>query len=185
MRKFAIYKAETGYYYLDYYDSLEALADTKFANIINEDQLPVVLDGKGGYYRFTKNEYGFVKIIETEDEIPLSLEQMFFKNDEKFKLGWISPEGDTYSCDFTGHSKAAVMIARKFIPNAKYPERALGKAGWLKVIDSWNGTERKHGQYVYSLSGKITGRQADKLYDLGLYNNEEVMEMIKRHESGI
>ena len=59
------------------------------------------------------------------------------------------------------------------------PERALGKAGWLKIIDSWDGVQREHGQYVYSLTGKITKRQADRLFDLGLYNNEEVQRMIK------
>lgn len=184
VKKFAIYKSETGFFYYEYYDTMEALAesDSHFKNIITEEQLPIVLDGKGGYYRFTPDDYSFVEIIESDKEVPLPLEKMFFKNDEKFKLGWISPDGDTYSCDFTGHAKCAVMLAAKYFPNSKYPENALGRHGWIKVIDSWNGTERQHGQFVYSMSGKITNRQADKLFDLGLYDNPEVKDLINDSE---
>lgn len=185
MKKYAIYKTETGYFYREYYSDLESLEGTRFSGIISEEQLPVVMDGNGGYYRFMPNDVGFVEIIESDKDVPLTLEQMYFKNDDNFKLGWMSPDGDTYSCDFTSHAKAAVMIAEKFIPDSRFPERALGRAGWLKVIDSWNGTERQHGQFVYSLTGKITRKQADKLFDLGLYDNEEVQEMIKRNENNI
>jgi hypothetical protein len=103
---------------------------------------------------------------------------MFFKNQDTFKLGWMSPDGDTYSCNYTNHTKAAVMLCEKYFPDAQFPERTLGKAGWLKIIDSWDGTQREHGQFVYSLTGKITKKQVDRLYDLGLYNNEEVQKMI-------
>ncbi|MBP3271530.1 MAG: hypothetical protein J6M17_04800 [Ruminococcus sp.] len=184
MKKFAIYKAATGYYYHEYFDTMEALAqsDSHFKNIIKEEQLPVAFDGKGGYYHFVGNEVGFVEIIESDEEVPLPVEKMFFKNDDDFKLGWISPDGDTYSCDFTGHAKCAIMLARKFYPTAKYPERALGRHGWIKVIDSWDGTERQHGQFVYSMSGTVTNRQADKLFDLGLYNNPEVKQLLRDSE---
>lgn len=179
MKKYAIYKGETGYYYYEYIDKLELLKGTTFENIVTEDKLPVVLDGKGGYYHFDpKEDYAFSELIESDKECPLPLEKMFFKNDDNFKLGWISPDGDTYSCDFTGHSKAAQMLAARFFPGAKLSENALGRAGWIKVIDSWDGTSRTHGQYVYSLSGKLTNRQADKLFDLGLYNNPEVKKLI-------
>ena len=179
MKKFAIYKAETGYYYNELIERKEQLAGTNLELLIDEALLPVVLDGNGGYHRFTKDDYGFVRIVETEKECPLRLEEMYFKNHESFKLGWISPDGDTYSCSYTNHMKAAAHLAERFCPGAKLPERALGRAGWLKVIDSWNGTSRTHSQFVYSISGKITKRQADKLFDLGLYNNEEVRRLIK------
>ncbi len=182
MKKFAIYKSETGFYYYEYCDSIDSISDPKFKNIITEDKLPVVFDGNGGYYHFTENDYGFVEVIETDKEIPLPLEKMFFKNDESFKLGWMSPEGDTYSCNYTNHEKAAKMIATKFYPDCRNPERTLGKSGWLKIIDSWNGTERCHQYFVYSFNGRITKRQADKLYDLGLYKNQEVQRLIKDNE---
>ncbi|WP_242871921.1 hypothetical protein [Ruminococcus sp. YE78] len=185
LRKYAVYKADTGYYCCEYYDTLESLeaCASPLKNVITEEQLPVVFDGKGGYRSFDpENDFAFVEIIESDEKYPLPLEQMFFKNHEGFQLGWISPDGDTYSCDFTGHAKCAVMLADKFYPDAKYPERTLGRKGWIKVIDSWDGVQRQHGQFVYSMTGKMTNRQADKLYDLGLYDNPEVRQMLKDSE---
>ena len=180
MAKYAIYKSDTGYYYYTYHDTLESLKGTKFDGIVTEDRLPVVI-GSGGYFTFDPDDYMFDRLVECEG-CPLKLEEMYFKNQDTFKLGWMSPDGDTYSCDYTSHTKAAVALADKFFPGAKLPERTLGKAGWLKIIDSWDGTSREHGQFVYSQSGKITKRQADKLFDLGLYDNKEVREMIKECE---
>ncbi len=182
MKKFAIYKSGTGYYYYEYFDSMEQLTGTHLENIVTEDRLPILADEKGGYFCFKKKDYRFVKIVETEKKCPLTLEEMFFKNDKNFKLGWIAPNGDTYSCDYTGHAKAAKMIMEKFFPNARFPELTLGRHGWLKVIDSWNGTEREHRQFVYSLNGRLTRRQADVLFDLGLYNNPEVKELLDNND---
>ena len=116
----------------------------------------------------------------TKDSV---LEEMFKLNDPDFKLGWISPDGDTYSCAFTNHNKCAKMIAMKYYPDARFPERTLDKNGWLQVMDSWDGTQQHHGQFVYTEKGFITKRQADKLFDLGLYNNSEVQQMIKDSEN--
>lgn len=183
MKKYAVYKSDTGYYCYEYIDSADKLKGTKFEGMVDENKLPVVLDGKGGYYHFNDKDYAFCEIIESDKEYPLPLEKMFFKNDDDFKLGWMSPEGDTYSCDYTNHTKCAIMLAAKYFPGAKLPERTLGKAGWLKIIDSWDGTERKHSQFVYSLTDKVTKRQADKLFDLGLYNNDEVKKLIEDCEN--
>ncbi len=183
MKKFAVYKSETGYYCYRYADTLAAIAGSGFENIIGEEQLPVVFDGRGGYFSFRENDYGFVKIIESDNDPPLPLEKMFFKNHPDFKLGWMSPDGDTYSCNYTNHNKCAKMLAKTFYPKAKYPETALDRAGWLKIIDSWDGTERMHGQYVHSDRGRVTKRQADKLFDLGLFENKEVKELIRNSEN--
>ena len=182
MQKYAIFLSETGYYYYKYYDSVESLAGTKFDGIIEADSLPVVIDEAGGFFSLTGGEYQFVEIREC-DGPPLKLEEMYFRNSDDFKLGWMSPDGDTYSCSYTGHTKCAEMLAEKFFPEAKLPERALGKAGWLKIIDSWDGTEREHKQFVYSLTGRLTNRQADRLFDLGLYGNPEVRELLATSES--
>jgi hypothetical protein len=182
-KKYAVYRSATGLYCNEYHDTLDSLKGTLFETVVKEEQLPVVLDGCGGYHSFKEDDYNFVKIIESNKKNPLPLEKMFYKNDDNFKLGWMSPQGDTYSCDYTNHNRCAIMLAEKFIPGAKFPERALGRAGWIKVIDSWDGTERQHGQFVYSLSGKITKQQADKLFDVGLYFNEEVQRLIKDCEN--
>lgn len=179
MKKYAVYKRPTGYIYNEYIDNLQALAGTVFEKIIPEESLPVVLDGNGGYYKFSTDDYGFEEIIQSDNDPPLPLEKLYFKNMSDFKLGWISPEGDTYSCDFTGHTKAAEIIAKRFYGAARYPETSIGRRGWIKVIDSWDGTERKHGQFVYSFTGKITADQADRLFDIGLYNNPEVKKLIE------
>ncbi len=182
MKKFAVYRAETGYYCYRYCDTIEALAGTPFAGIPPET-LPVVLDGRGGYFRFSERDPGFTKVIESESNDPLTLEEMFFKNMPNFKLGWISPDGDTYSCSYTGHAKCAEKLAKQFFPHARFPERALERAGWIKVIDSWDGTERQHRQYVFALLGHITRRQADVLFDIGVYWNEEVQRLLADSEN--
>lgn len=181
MQKYAIFRSETGYYYYKYYDTVESLAGTLFEGIITADSLPVVIDEAGGFFTLKDAGYQFVRIDECEG-CPLTLEEMYFKNSDDFKLGWMSPEGDTYSCSYTGHLKCAGMLAAKYFPDASLPERTLGKAGWLKIIDSWDGTQREHKQFVYSLTGKMTKRQADKLFDLGLYSNPEVAEILAASE---
>ncbi len=181
MQKYAIFRSETGYYYYKYYDTVESLAGTMFEGIIIPESLPVVIDESGGFFSLTGDEYQFVRIEEC-DGPPLKLEEMYFKNADDFKLGWMSPDGDTYSCSYTGHAKCAKMLAEKFFPDAPLPERALGKAGWLKIIDSWDGTQREHKQFVYSLTGKMSKRQADRIFDLGLYSNPEVAEILSASE---
>jgi hypothetical protein len=183
VKKFAVYKSATGKYCYRYADTLESLEGTGFEGVIAEDQLPVVFDGRGGFYRFRKNDYGFLKIIESDKDCPLELEEMYTLNDPEFKLGWISPEGDTYSCSYTNHSKCAKMIVDKFYPGERYPEKTLDKNGWLQVIDSWDGTERCHGQFVFTDRGRLTKKQADRLFDLGLYENEEVKKLIADSEN--
>ncbi len=183
VKKYAVYSSPTGNYCYMYADCVEALENTGFEDIITEEQLPVVFDGRGGYSRFREDEPNFLRIIESDKEMPLSLEEMYKRNDPDFKLGWISPEGDTYSCAFTNHNKCAKMIAKTFYPDSRFPERTLDRNGWLQVIDSWDGTQRHHGQFVFTESGRITKKQADRLFDLGLYNNEEVRELIANSEN--
>jgi hypothetical protein len=75
------------------------------------------------------------------------------------------------------------MLAKKYYPNERFPESALLRKGWIKVIDSWNGKDRQHGQFVYSETGYITQKAADKLYDLGLYDKPEVKKLRESSEN--
>lgn len=183
MKKYAVFQTKNGQYYYRYADTLEALEGSGFEKIITEEQLPVVLDNKGGYFKFNPSDANFVEVIETASENPLPLERMFYRNSPDFKLGWISPDGDSYSCSFTNHSKCAEMLAQKYYPNERFPETALLRKGWIKVIDSWNGRDRQHGQFVYSETGYITQKAADKLYDLGLYDKPEVRKLRESSEN--
>ena len=182
MKKYAVYKSETGQYCYRYIDTMRQLKGTGFETI-TEDKLPIVLDGKGGYFSFDPNDSHFVELIESDKTFPLPLERMFKHNDPAFHLGWISPDGETYSCSYTNHNRCAEAIARTFYPSSKFPEMTLHRKGWIEVIDSWDGRERRHGQYVHSETGKITRKQSDKLFDLGLYNKPEVQALINSCES--
>ncbi|MDO4863884.1 MAG: hypothetical protein Q4A05_06925 [Ruminococcus sp.] len=183
MNKYAVYKSESGQYCYKYADSLQQVCGTGFEGLISEEQLPVVFDDKGGYFRFDPNDKQFVEVIESDETYPLPLDRMFKHNDPAFKLGWISPDGDTYSCSYTNHNKCAETIVRTFYPSAKFPELTLHRKGWLEVIDSWDGKERSHAQYVHSELGSITQKQADRLFDLGLYEKPEVQALISSCES--
>lgn len=182
MKKYAVYTSETGDYYRIYADTPEALDGSGFEEIITEDMLPVVLDGKGGYFRFSPRDYNFVEIMETDAFPPLSLERMYKKNSPDFKLGWISPDGDTYSCGYTSHYKCAEMIVKKYYKSMAHPEMQLHRDGWLQVVDSWKSAIKSGGQYVHSEYSKLTQKQVDKLYELGLYDRPEVQELIKKCE---
>lgn len=183
MKKYAVYKSDTGQYCYRYADSLQQIQGTGFEGLIREEQLPVVFDDKGGYFSFDSNDRRFVEVIESDEAFPLPLDRMFKHNDPSFKLGWISPDGDTYSCGYTKHSKCAESIARTFYSTAKLPELTLLRKGWIEVIDSWDGVQRDHRRYVHAEQGWITRKQADRLFDLGLYEKPEVQELINSCES--
>ncbi|MBR3421594.1 MAG: hypothetical protein IKG98_05980 [Ruminococcus sp.] len=183
MKKYAVYKSDTGQYCYRYADSLALVEGTGFEGLIREEQLPVVFDNGGGYFKFDPNDSHFVEVIESDKAYPLPLDRMFKHNDPTFKLGWISPDGDTYSCGYTSHNKCAEAIARTLYRTEKYPELTLHNKGWLEVIDSWDGKERTHEQYVHSERGSITRKQADRLFDLGLYEKPEVQALISSSES--
>ncbi len=183
MMKFAVYSSDTGQYCYRYADSLQQVKGTGYEDLIREEQLPVVFDDSGGYFRFDPNDRHFVEVIESDKTCPLPLDRMFRRNDPGFRLGWISPEGDTYSCAYTKHNKCAETIVRTLYRTEKYPELTLHRKGWIEVIDSWDATEQKHSRYVHSERGEITQKQADKLFDLGLYDRPEVQKLIRSSEA--
>ena len=80
MKKYAVYRSANGLYCYEYHDSLDTLKGTMFETVIKEEQLPVVLDGSGGYFSFKKDDYNFVKVIESDKKYPLPLEKMFFRS---------------------------------------------------------------------------------------------------------
>lgn len=77
MKKYAVYKSSAGYYCNEYHDTLETLKGTPFETMVKEEQLPVVLDGKGGYYRFKEDDYNFVKVIESDKKYPPAGKDVF------------------------------------------------------------------------------------------------------------
>jgi hypothetical protein len=179
--KYAIYQNKVGLRAVEYADTKEAIKDLPY---IKTDSLPVIINNMGGYTSFIlqyEKEKGFVKIIEIdEDEEPLTREQMYPKNSSEFEYGWISPEGDSYNTGHEGHCSAADVICEELNLNSYHGERTLEEAGWVKVTGSWkNGTLEKA---IYVKDMFLTKKQADKLFDLGLWEVGYVPVMIKYSE---
>ncbi|MDF2879454.1 MAG: hypothetical protein K0R54_11 [Clostridiaceae bacterium] len=139
----------------------------------------------GGYTSFNlenEKKEGFLEIIEIEDDKePLTREQMYPKNSKDFEYGWISPEGDTYNTGHEGHSRSADVICEELWGYSYHGERDLEDKGWLKVTGSWDRGKLKKA--VYSKDYYITKKQADTLFDIGLWEIESVKFMIRKSEN--
>lgn len=177
--KYAIYKGSVGLFSKLYIDTLEACKDLLGGNRIKEKDLPIVVNRAGGRCSFYPVEDNFVKIVEVEEgEEPLTREEMYPKNSQTFKYGWISPDGDTYATPHEGHSLAADYICRELGYKEYCCESELEERGWIKVTLSWENRERKRVAYA----GKgmfISKKQADRLFDLGLYDDWRVQGYIE------
>ena len=167
--KYAIYKNEVGLYAKEYIDNL---ADCKYilgGHYVKKEDLPIVLNRVGGrcsFYPITEN---FVEVIEIDsDAAPLTREQMYPKNSVQFEYGWISPEGDTYNTGYEGHYPAAHHLCKEFNYNLYDKERALEENGWIKITAHYNKGVLEKDIFVKDLF--ITKKQADTLFDLGLYD---------------
>jgi hypothetical protein len=175
--KYAIYQGKIGLRAEQYIDSEEGL---KYYPYIKVESLPVIVNGVGGYTSFNleyEKENGFLKIIEVDEEQePLTREQRYPKNSDKFEYGWISPEGVTYNTGYEGHSSAADAICKELGFKSYYGERTLETKGWVKVTGSWDKGKLNKEVFVEDLH--ITKKQADKLFDLGLYETEYVPSMV-------
>lgn len=180
--KYAIYKNNIGLRAVEYADSMELISDYPY---IKEDSLPVIINRMGGYSSFDlecEKGRGFLEIVEVdEDEAPLTREQMYPKNSDNFEYGWISPEGDTYNTGHEGHSLSAEVICEELGYNSYQAERELEERGWVKVTGSWKNGVIKKAVFVKDLH--ITKKQADTLYDLGLWDVGSVPVMIKLSEN--
>lgn len=180
--KYAIYKNKIGLRAVEYADTKEAIKDLPY---IKASYLPVIINNAGGYTSFDmkyEKEHGFQEIIEVDkDTEPLTREQRYPKNSLEFEYGWISPEGDTYNTGYEGHLHAADAIREEMGFNSYHGERELEDNGWIKVTGSWNKGILEKAIYVKDFY--ITKKQADTLFDLGLYETSYVPSMVHRSEN--
>lgn len=180
--KYAIYKNKIGLRAVEYADTREAIKGIPY---IKESYLPVIINRTGGYTSFNleyEKERGFHEIIDVgEDKEPLTREQRYPKNSSQFEYGWISPGGDTYNSGHEGHLYAADAICQELGFDSYHGERVLEDKGWVKVSGSWNNGTLKKAVYVKDLY--ITKKQADTLFDLGLWEVSYVSSMIRKSES--
>ena len=182
--KYAIYRGEVGLYAKKYIDTMEGCKGLLGAENITADRLPIVVNRAGGRCDFYPIEDNFVEVIEVEDgQAPLTREQMFPKNSPDFYFGWISPDGDTFNCGFEGHIECANMICRELGIRTYNGERYLEDHGWAKTLrevpytpDNWRSRQ------VWAKDLFLTKKQADALYDAGLYDAENVRIMVEESQ---
>lgn len=177
MKKYAIYQNEIGLHAVEYADTIKSIKDYPY---IKKDRLPVVINDVGGYTHFDQ-EYekprGFIKIIKVaDDKEPLTREQRYPKNSPAFEYGWIDLDGNTYNTGYEGHYRGAKAICEEQDISGYNSESALEKLGWIKVTRSFDSEEgyRKEIFASHDRGYFITKKQADALFDLGLWNEEKV-----------
>lgn len=186
--KYAIYKGNVGLYAKEYFDKIDP--DLFYERgvlgwqMIDENDLPIVVNNFGGRCLFDPTDERFVKIIEVdEDQEPLTREQCYPKNSPDFEFGWISPEGDTYNTGFQGHHRAAVMICEELGYRGYLEESALEEKGWIKIARDVPYTyENTHKQRIYSNDLKMTKKQADTLIDLGFSTADDFKLLVEFNE---
>lgn len=164
---------------MEYADTKEAIKSFPY---IKQSSLPVIINCLGGYTSFNlsyEKEHGFVEIIEIDENAsPLTREQMYPKNSIKFEYGWISPEGDTYNTGYEGHSRSADIICEELRFHSCLGEMELENRSWIKITRSLGG-----GKAVFCKDNYITKKQADTLFDLGLWKLEHVLSMVHRSKN--
>ena len=179
--KYAIYKTKLGLRAVTYVDTI---SEAKNYFGINPNNLPVLVNRCGGHCSFIEElerKAGFMYIVEVaEGDFPLTREQQYPKNSEKFHWGWIDPEGNTYACSFEAHSAAAEAICKENEFDTYNEEHYLEEHGWLRISRKAPYTpDNANSRMVYMSEYHLTKKQKETLIDLGLHNNWEVKQLMK------
>lgn len=175
LRKWLIYQKPTGgLYAFEYLTTEEDISPYPY---ITADRLPVMINSYGGYSTFDEATDGknlLYCLVIPKGERPLSREDMFPCNSDKFVYGWISPAGDTYLCDYEEHMDAAEMIyEEQYKKLCMNTERELEKLGWIKVsrptsVDREFGADGRIA-YFTGFENRPTKAQLDKLVKENLH----------------
>lgn len=186
--KWAIYKGEIGLYAWEYVDTLKRAREYIGGHMIQKNDLPMIFNSVGGRTFFDKKDPNFVEIRTTpEDQEPLTAEERYPKNQDNFKLGWIDPDGNTYSICYGSHREAAaILVETDYIKKAMTakdhfltycsPDDYLGDNGWISVCEIYPDT------FVFSKTNKITKAQFETLKKLGHENDIYVQMYLKNME---
>ena len=123
-----------------------------------EGTMPICMNKCGGYHQFWEPEC--IAIIESDTWPSLSSHYDLFKgivNNEKFNYGWIDTLGNTYACQYMGHTSLAseLVVMNYKVEYSKYrttenidaPDEFLLNKGWIKVL-SGNPAHIFYDRYV-------------------------------------
>lgn len=104
------------------------------------------------------------------------LQELYEKNSDNTKYGWISPDGKYFHCGYQGHNALAEKICFGMVTtdNAEY---YLESHGWCKVYKSL--FEDRYRVYVGD-GFVITNAQMKVLLDMGLEDAEDLSNMLCR-----
>lgn len=170
--KYAIYKNKIG---LSAVELLETPEDAKQYPYIHNEQLPVLINRMGGFNSFDleyEKAKGFTNIIEVpQDEEPLTLEEMYPKNDSGFEYGWISPEGDTYRSGYKAYDHSAECICRELGLKDYNAQKRLNELGWIFVTAIYENKELV--KTVWNMLA-INQKQVETLKRVGMGDSEAV-----------
>ena len=122
-----------------------------------ESMMPIVMNKLGGYHTHKPDAPDVVDIIESYDWPDLKVWEIYPRNRENFKTGWISATGDTYSCGVFDHVDCAMKLASQLYGEhvKTLADDFLLKTGWFKC------TNRKYTGYV----SRMIEIQAKYFYD--------------------
>lgn len=142
--KFGVFKSiNDGLFVCQIFETYEEIKSDYLLNSMyakyGESILPLRVNQRGGWCTISNDDKP-VRIIESDTWPKLSLEEVFPKNNDKFRYGWVSPECDTYSCEYMEHAECASKICEAFgYPSIidgriNAPDDILIQKGWAKIM---------------------------------------------------
>lgn len=101
-------------------------------------------------------------------------------------FGWISPDGQTFPCDYHGHFDLAKKLAGTLGVHddrpMRNPELLLEQHGWVKVTKDPFGPAGKLRSAILASRMYITRTQARTLADLGFDQNHDYLDLVEMSE---
>lgn len=106
------------------------------------------------------------------------LNELYEKNSDNTKYGWISPNGEYFHCGYQGHINLSNKICFGMV-DTDNSELYLEEHGWCKIYKSL--FEENYRVYV---GGKyvITKEQMKTLIDIGLDNAKDIEKMLVKND---
>lgn len=105
-----------------------------------EKVLPVRVNCRGGYCTCKRDDPELVRVIESEEEPELPLEERWPVNSPTFDCGWVSPDCITYRCETYDHINLERALGERFLRDVHLAggiydaDDRLYQAGWAKVF---------------------------------------------------
>ena len=100
---------------------------------------------------------------------------------DRYKTGWLSPDGKFYGCSYEAH-----LFQAKYLHNKS--EREMEESGWIKIARDYDNPTKVRALLCYDESRNLirpTYAQMDYLKNSEITNYEEISYMLKYSFAGI